>query len=371
MLLWVLLTVLAAGSVLSSERPRVREFGIKTGILPTGPLNSITDVGEVAVGQVTLVQDENIRTGVTVILLHRENPYLNKVPAGIDIANGFGKLMGYTQVEELGCIETPIVLTNTLSVATAASAVIEYILSLPGNENVLSVNPVVGETNDGELNDIRGRHIKESHVRQAIHNASGGPVEEGSVGAGTGTICFGYKGGIGTSSRKLPDSLGGYSVGVLVQTNFRGILQIAGLPVGLHLKKFAFQKHLEETSEGSCMMVVATDAPLDSRNCRRLAKRALPGIPRTGGYYSNGSGDYAIAFTTDKRLYIPHDPDNKRRTVEILENNAMSPLFLAAAEAAEEAILNSMFKSETMTGWKGNTAPALPLDEIRRILEKK
>jgi len=370
---FILITFFVFGLTLlsSKERPRLREFGIKTGILKPGPLNAITDVASVKVGHVTLIKGNNIRTGVTAILPHGGNILQEKVPAGIYIANGFGKLMGYTQVEELGNIETPIILTNTLSVPTAANALIDYTLSLPGNERVGSVNAVVGETNDGYLNDIRGRHVKEAHVIEAIKKASSGPVEEGSVGAGTGTMCFGYKGGIGTASRKLPASRGGYTVGVLVQTNHGGVLQINGLPVGVHLGNYYMKRSLEEAEEeGSCMVVVATDAPLDSRNLKRLAKRALLGIVRTGGFYSNGSGDYAIAFSTAEGLRIPRSSRSPTLSIKVLRNSQMSPLFLAAAEACEEAILNSMFRSEAMEGRDGNKAEALPLDKIKEIMKE-
>lgn len=354
----------------SEERPRLREFGIKTGILEPGKWNAITDVKGVKVGHVTLIKGKNIRTGVTAILPHEGNIYQEKVPGAFYVANGYGKLMGYTQIEELGNIETPIILTNTLSVPTAANGLITYTLSLPGNEKVFSVNAVVGETNDGWLNDIRGRHVKEKHVIEAIRNAESGPVEEGNVGAGTGTTCYGYKGGIGTSSRKLPTSRGGYTVGVLVQTNHGGVFQINGYPIGVRLGKYYMKNDLEEFGDGSCMVVVATDAPLDSRNLKRLAKRALLGIPRTGGFYSNGSGDYAIAFSTAKGLRIPHRSEGRTLNVETLKNNQMSPLFLAAAEAAEEAILNSMFKAQAMEGRDGHKIEALPLDKVKEIMEE-
>lgn len=354
----------------SEERPRMREWGIKTGILKPGQWNAITDVEGVKVGHVTLIKGKNIRTGVTAVLPYDGNIYQEKVPAAVYIANGYGKLTGFTQVEELGNLETPVILTNTLSVPTAAEALIEYTLSLPGNEGVFSVNAVVGETNDGWLNDIRGRHVKKEHVIQAIKKAGSGAVEEGCVGAGTGTICYGYKGGIGTSSRVLPSSRGGYTVGVLVQTNHGGILQINGLPLGKNLGRYYMKKDLEEEREGSCMMVVATDAPLDSRNLKRLAKRALLGIPRTGGFYSNGSGDFAIAFSTAKGLRVPHRAKSPTQNMEILRNRQMSPLFLAAAEAAEEAILNSMFKARAMEGKDGRRIEALPLDKVKKIMEQ-
>ncbi|OQY40626.1 aminopeptidase, partial [Candidatus Atribacteria bacterium 4572_76] len=272
------------------ERPRVREFGIKIGVLPPGPLNAITDVSGVKVGQLTLIKGESIRTGVTAICPHGGNIYQEKVPAAIYVGNGYGKLTGISQVNELGNIETPIILTNTLSVPVAAEALIEYTLAQPENEKVGSVNPIVGETNDGWLNDIRQRVITREDVIEALKKAASGPVEEGAVGAGTGTICFGYKGGIGTASRKLPEALGGYTIGVLVQTNHGGILQINGFQVGVRLGKYYLQNILTNDSPGSCMVIVATDAPLSSRNLKRLAKRALLGIVRTGGFYSNGSG---------------------------------------------------------------------------------
>jgi D-aminopeptidase len=354
----------------AEERPRIREFGIDTGIINPGQWNAITDVSGVKVGQVTLIEGEDIRTGVTAILPHSGNIYQQKVPAAVYVANGYGKLTGSTQVEELGTIETPIILTNTLSVPTAANALIGYTLSLPGNERVGSVNAVVGETNDGWLNDIRGRHVKEEHVVEAINKAQSGPVEEGCVGAGTGTTCYGFKGGIGTASRRLPESRGGYTVGVLVQTNHGGVLQINGFPVGIRFGNYYMSKDLEDSPEGSCMIVVATDAPLDSRNLKRLAKRALLGIPRTGGFYSSGSGDYAIAFSTAEGLRVPHRSSSPTMQIEILRNRNISPLFLAAAEAAEEAILNSLFKAQDMEGKDGSKVEALPLDKLKKIMEE-
>jgi D-aminopeptidase len=312
---------------------------------------------------------------VTAILPHEGNIFQEKVPAAVYVANGFGKITGTTQIEELGNLETPIILTNTLSVPTAADALIDYILSLPQNEKVESVNPVVGETNDGWLNDIRGRHVKKDHILEAIKNAKAGPVEEGAVGAGTGTICYNYKGGIGTSSRKLSAQRGGFTVGVLVQTNHGGVFQINGIPVdrkpGESPMTSALEgdKALDPVSEGSCMIVLATDAPLDSRNLKRLAKRALLGIARTGGYYSGSSGDYAIAFSTAKDVRIPHRASGPTQTVTLLRNEQMSQLFLAAAEAAEEAILNSLFKAKTMKGKDGRTAQALPLEKIKSLMK--
>lgn len=354
----------------AEDRPRMREFGIETGIIEPGEWNAITDVPGVKVGQVTLIKGKNIRTGVTAILPHDGNIYQQKVPGAVYVANGYGKLTGYTQIEELGTIETPVILTNTLSVPTAANALIGYTLSLPGNERVGSVNPVVGETNDGWLNDIRGRHVKAEHVIEAIKKAQSSPVEEGCVGAGTGTTCYGYKGGIGTASRKLPESRGGYTVGVLVQTNHVGVLQINGFPVGIRLGNYYMSRDLEDSPEGSCMIVVATDAPLDSRNLKRLAKRALLGIARTGGFYSSGSGDYAISFSTAEGLRVPHRSPSPTMQIEILRNRNVSPLFLAAAEAAEEAILNSLFKARDMEGKDGSKIEALPLDKLKKIMEE-
>ena len=358
------------GPVPSANRPRAREFGVELGVLPPGPLNAITDVAGVKVGHVTIIEGSDVRTGVTAIIPHEGNVFQDKVSAAIAVANGFGKLTGSTQVEEMGTLETPIILTNTLSVPTAAEALIEYTLGLAGNEDVQSVNPIVGETNDGWLNDIRGRHVRKDHVIEAIWKASGGPVVEGAVGAGTGTTCFDYKGGIGTSSRRLPRNRGGYTVGVLVQTNHGGILRIGDIPLGPLIEKSPSRRRLEGPAEGSCIIVAATDAPLDARNLRRLAGRALLGIARTGGYYSNGSGDYAIAFSTAPEVRTPHKPSSPLRTTTTLGDEAMSPLFLAAAEAAEEAILDSMFKSGRMEGRLGHVAEALPLDRLREIMRK-
>ena len=353
------------------ERPRVREFGIKIGVLPPGPLNAITDVSGVKVGQVTLIKGESIRTGVTAICPHGGNIYQEKVPAAIYVGNGYGKLTGISQVNELGNIETPIILTNTLSVPVAAEALIEYTLAQPENEKVGSVNPIVGETNDGWINDIRQRVITREDVIEALKKAASGPVKEGAVGAGTGTICFGYKGGIGTASRKLPEALGGYTIGVLVQTNHGGILQINGFQVGVRLGKYYLQNILTNDSPGSCMVIVATDAPLSSRNLKRLAKRALLGIVRTGGFYSNGSGDYAIAFSTASEVRIPHRSKTPFLNKKVLRNSQMSPLFLAAVEACEEAILNSLFKATSMTGYNGHHIEALPLDKIKDLMRQE
>ncbi len=364
----LLLALINLVSGTTSERPRLREFGIKTGALPPGPLNAITDVAGVKVGQVTLIEGTEVRTGVTAVLPHGGNIFQEKVPAAVYIANGFGKLTGTPQVEELGNLETPVVLTNTLSVPTAADALVDFILALPGNENVRSVNPVVGETNDGWLNDIRGRHVKKEHVLEAIRKAAEGPVEEGNVGAGTGTMCYGFKGGIGTSSRRLPETRGGYTVGVLVQSNFGGIFQIKGVLIRDLVGPSASGGAPGRGEEGSCMIIVATDAPLDARNLNRLAKRALLGIPRTGGFYSGGSGDFAIAFSTATEVRIPYQPAGPTQTLTLVRNEQVSPLFLAAAEAAEEAILNSLFKADRMEGRDGHIAEALPLDKLRGLI---
>jgi D-aminopeptidase len=358
----------------SQVRPRASDLGLKVGILPSGPLDAITDVGGVAVGSTTIIRGDNIRTGVTAILPHSGNLYREKVPAGIFVGNGFGKLSGTTQVDEMGDIETPILLTSTTSVPRVADALISYMLALPGNEDVLSINPVVGETNDGYLNDIRGRHISPEDVSAAIKNAKGGPVEEGDVGAGTGTVVFGWKGGIGTASRRLPASLGGYTVGVLVQTNFGGVLTIAGAPVGETLGQYYLRQELKmagrgkDKADGSCMIVVATDAPMEARNLKRLAARAWLGVARTGSSASNGSGDYAIAFSTAPQVRVHANDKALTRNVELMTNDAMSPLFLAVIEATEEAVYNSMFKATTMTG-NGHTVEALPIAKTVEILK--
>ena len=362
--------VLIGAVVLASDdRPRAREFGLIVGVLPPGPLNAITDVAGVKVGQVTLIEGKDVRTGVTAVLPHGGNVFQEKVPAGISVGNGYGKLTGVTQVRELGTLETPVILTNTLSVPTAADAVIAWTLGLPGNERVASVNPVVGETNDGWLNDVRGRRVTKAHVLEAVRSASGGPVAEGAVGAGTGTTCFDYKGGIGTSSRRLPEDRGGFTVGVLVQTNFGGVLTIRGVPFDKKEAGIGGTASAENPSgDGSCMIIVATDAPLDARSLERLAKRALLGIARTGGYFSNGSGDYAIAFSTAEGVRVAHRSTERTRTVTLLRDDAISPLFQAVAEAAEEAILNSLFKAARIEGKDGHAAEPLPLDRVRALL---
>ncbi|WP_372906557.1 P1 family peptidase [Rhodohalobacter sp.] len=375
----------------SQERERVRDLGIYPGILPTGQWNAITDVEGVMVGHQTLIEGENIRTGVTGILPHSGNLYRERVPAAVYVGNGFGKALGFTQVQELGEMETPIALTNTLSIFNAAHGVADYVLNLPGNENVGSVNPVVGETNDGWLNDIRARVVDTEDVHKAIESAESGPVSEGNVGAGTGTRALGFKGGIGTSSRRLPENRGGYTVGVLVQSNFGGILTVNGAPVGEELGNHylatgqtspssqtgVLAKSLTDQTDGydfdvdgSIMIVVATDAPITSRNLERLAKRAFMGIARVGGFASNGSGDYVIAFSTHPDVRNNLDDSGQTRQITELDNNAVSPLFLAALEATEEAILNSLFMAETMEGQDGRTQEALPIDEVMEILEK-
>ncbi|NJY63930.1 P1 family peptidase [Salinimicrobium sp. CDJ15-81-2] len=355
----------------SFGQQRPWELGIEIGVMPTGKLNAITDVAGVKVGHTTIIKGDSIRTGVTAILAHGGNIFQQKVPAAVYVGNGFGKLAGSTQIAELGNLETPIILTNTLSVPTAMNAVIGHTLNLEGNENVYSVNAVVGETNDGYLNDIRGRHVTENDVLAAIKAASENNTEEGNVGAGTGTIAFGYKGGIGTSSRKLPESLGGYTIGVLVQSNFGGVLQIDGVPVGEELGKFAFDNQLLNNVDGSCMIIVATDAPLDSRNLERLAKRAFLGLARTGGIASNGSGDYIIAFSTAQSVPIPYRIDSFTLTQEFVPNDRVTPLFMAAIEATEEAIINSLFMAETMTGFEGRTIEKLPVEEILPLFENR
>lgn len=353
-----------------AQLKRAKDMGLSIGVLPSGKWNAITDVAGVRVGHTTLVKGDSVRTGVTVVLPHTGNLFQQKVPAAVYVGNGFGKLAGTTQIKELGNLETPVVLTNTLSVATAIEALIDHTLTQKGNEGVQSVNAVVGETNDSYLNDIRGRHVKKQDVAQAIQQANSGPVEEGAVGAGTGTVCFGFKGGIGTASRKLPQALGGYTVGVLVQTNFGGVLQVDGVPVGEELKKYYLSDRLNNPVDGSCMIVVATDAPLDSRNLERLAKRAFLGLAKTGGIVSNGSGDYVIAFSTDSTLRIPHQSNEARQTVTVLRNDDVSPLFMAAIEATEEAIINSLLATKTTTGKEGRKVEALPQDKLLSILKK-
>jgi D-aminopeptidase len=383
----LLFIALMATSANTQNRPRARELGITVGILPTGPLNAITDVEGVLVGHTTIVRGDNVRTGVTAILPHGGNLFREKVPGAVFVGNGFGKLAGSTQVNELGEIETPILLTSTLSVPRTADFLIDYMLALPGNEDVQSINPLVAETNDGYLNDIRGRHLTRDDVFAAIKGAKSGAVPEGSVGAGTGTVAFGFKGGIGTSSRRLPAQLGGFTVGVLVQTNFGGVLTINGAPVGRELGRYYLKdelaapandraandrERLQNSPDGSIIIVIATDAPLDARNLGRLAARAMMGLARTGAAASNGSGDYAIAFSTSADVRLRTLSQNERnlpRNLKSLSNDAASPLFLAVIEATEEAIYNSLFRANTTSG-RGRTVEALPLDRTVEILRK-
>jgi len=355
-----------------TPRPRAREAGIVIGSLPTGALNAITDVAGVRVGQVTVTGGDSINTGVTAILPHGGNVFRDKVPAAASVGNGFGKLMGALQVRELGEIESPIVLTCTLCVPRVADAVLTWLLGQPGNEDVRSINAIVGETNDGFLNDIRNRPVSADHVLEALRTAREGPVDEGAVGAGRGTVAFGYKGGIGTSSRLLPARAGGYTVGVLVQTNYGGDLVIAGVPVGRLLRDGRRETGDGRPSEdGSVMIVIATDAPLDSRGLERLASRAFIGIGRTGSSMSNGSGDFAIAFSTAESVRRrPLAPGLVVRSGETVATDAMSPLFQAVAEATEEAVLNSLFRAESVRGPRA-TIRALPLDSILPILRER
>src|SRR5262245_50144132 len=343
------------------RRARARALGIAPGILSPGPLNAITDVDGVLVGHVTQIEGDSIRTGATAILPHAGNLYRERVPAGIVVGNGYGKLMGSTQVHELGEIETPIVLTNTLAVPRAADAILDWTLTDPTNQDVVSINALVGETNDSYLNDIRARSLTAATIGQAIARARGGPFEEGSVGAGTGTIEFGWKGGIGSSSLVLPGPLGGATVGVLVQSNFGGVLQMAGVPVGQALGQYYLKDALDRgDADGSVMIVLATDAPLSDRNLRRLAARALAGLARTGAAMSNGSGDYAIAFSTAPSV---RRRDARSPSGRELANDSISPLFQAVIEATEEAIYNSLCMAETVQGYRGHIGHALPLDQ--------
>ncbi len=396
-LLAFLLVQLVAVSVAFAQDagPRARDLGVKIGVLPTGANNAITDVGGVTVGQTTIIRGENVRTGVTAILPHGGNLFREKVTGAVFVGNGFGKLAGSTQVNELGEIETPILLTSTLSVPKTADFVMDYMLGLPGNEDVRSINPLVAETNDGGLNDIRGRHIARDDVFAALKGAKSGTVAEGSVGAGTGTVAFGWKGGIGTASRKLPATLGGYTLGVLVQSNFGGVLTVDGVPVGEELgqyylknavggsdanrenhpvgeaptpllRKEGSRKQIDsESADGSIIIVIATDAPVDHRQLKRLASRSMVGLGRTGSSMTNGSGDYAIAFSTANRI----NASQNVRDIKVLGNDAMSPLFQAVIEATEEAIINSLLKATTVTG-NGRTIEAIPIDKVKEILAK-
>jgi D-aminopeptidase len=358
--------LLLVTSATEAQRPRAREAGVEIGILPPGPLNAITDVAGVAVGHLTMVDGKTIRTGVTAILAHGGNLYQDKVPAGFAVANGYGKFMGSTQIEELGEIEAPILLTNTLSVPEAAAAGIEWTLRQAGNVQVRSVNAVVGETNDGVLNDIRARRVGKEDGLAAIAAARTGPVTEGSVGAGTGTVAFGWKGGIGTSSRRLPAKLGGWTVGALVQSNYGGVLSVGGVPVGQRLGRYFLRDELSSGSgDGSVIVVIATDAPLSDRNLERLARRAFLGIARTGSPITNGSGDYAIAFSTHPGVRRTAERRQAPGAIEDLPNERVSPLFQAVVEATEEAVLNSLFKAETMEA-NGTKVEALP---VKRVIE--
>lgn len=394
--LLLLTAPMSSQNVAEQRRPRARDIGLVVGVLPPGRLDAITDVEGVRVGQVTLIRGGDVRTGVTAVLPHAGNLFREKVPAAVFVGNGFGKLMGSTQVAELGEIETPILLTNTLNVPRVADALVEWVLAQPGNEDVRSVNALVAETNDGQLNDIRGRHVGREEVFAALKTAKGGEVEEGSVGAGTGTVAFGFKGGIGTASRVVPKKFGGYTVGVLVQTNFGGVLTMNGAPVGRELGRYYLKEDLEprtrsgregtnstrsksdsgsdlnlnsDRADGSVIVVIATDAPLDARNLRRLAARAMLGLARTGSPSTNGSGDYCIAFSTAQGLRVKHG-DTQLRRVELLPNDAMSPLFLACVEATEEAVYNSLLRATTITGRGGARVEALPVDKTVEILKK-
>jgi D-aminopeptidase len=393
------------------KRPRARDIGLVVGVLQPGRLDAITDIEGVRVGHATLIKGDDVRTGVTAILPHGGNLFQEKVPAAVFVGNGFGKLTGSTQVNELGEIETPILLTNTLNVPRVADALIDWMLALPGNEEVRSVNPVVAETNDGQLNDIRGRHVGREEVFAALKSAKGGEVEEGSVGAGTGTVAFGFKGGIGTASRVVPAKYGGYTVGVLVQTNFGGVLTMNGAPVGRELGRYYLREDLEpapkertnkgstepplnsdrapspnsdrasspdadrasslndDRADGSVIVVVATDAPLDARNLRRLAARAMLGLARTGSPSTNGSGDYVIAFSTAPQNRIRYGETAPRR-FELLPNDSTSTLFLACVEATEEAVYNSLLRATTVTGRAGTRVEALPIERTVEILKK-
>ena len=360
----VLLLLIFTTTDANAQRKRVRDLGIDIGIFQTGKWNAITDVSGVEVGHKTLIRSDHIRTGVTIIKPHSKDIFKNKVLGAVHVINGFGKSVGLTQIKELGTIETPIALTNTLNVFLVSDAVVEYMIS--NNPKIKSVNPVVGETNDSGLNDIQGRHVKKQHVFSAIKNAKSGPVKEGSVGAGTGTRALGFKGGIGTSSRILPNDLGAYTVGVLVQSNFGSSLKINGAPIGRELNKSAFSSKIPyDNDEGSCMIIVATDAPLSNRNLERMAKRAVIGMANVGSFISNGSGDYVIAFTTFEAITL----NKSIATRKEINNRAMNGMFLAVAEATEEAILNSLFMAETINS-KYGTSEALPIEETLQILKK-
>jgi D-aminopeptidase len=369
----IFLLLLVIGIATAEERPRAREIGLVVGVFPTGELNAITDVDGVKVGHSTIIKGDDIRTGVTAIIPGPGNLYTHPIPAWIHVGNGYGKLIGETQVREFGEIETPILLTCTLCVWSAASALKDWTYEQPGMGEH-TINPIVGETNDSRVNNMWADPVQREHVFDALANAAAGPVAEGSIGAGTGTQAFGWKGGIGTSSRVLPDSLGGYTVGVLVQTNYGGVLTINGAPVGRELRSYSYAKDLDAEGEenkqedGSIMMVVATNAPLNARSLDRLAMRAMMGLARTGSFASNGSGDYVIAFSTDPGVRRPRESDAPVVTPSLV-NASMSPLFAAAAEATEEAIYNAIFKATTVTSSRG-TLEAIPIEDLKRILDK-
>lgn len=366
------MALLTIGATVNAQekRGRARDFGIFTGILSPGKYNAITDVAGVRVGHTTLVKGDSVRTGVTAIIPHGGNVFQDKVPAAIYVGNGFGKSMGLSQIKELGNLETPILLTNTLNTPLVANALIDYMLLQPGNEQIKSVNAMVGETNDGGLNDIRGRHVHAEDVLKALNEAKEEVVTEGCVGAGTGTEALGYKGGIGTSSRVLPASKGGYTVGVLVQSNFGGVLQINGAPVGRELNNFyLMDKSKPYKADGSCMIIIATDAPLSDRNLERLAKRSYIAFGNVGAFSSNGSGDYAVAFSTYEKNRIPYQSKTKVRNIDDLNNDELSPLFMAVWEATEEALLNSLFMA-TDTKGNGREVKALPIKKTLEILKK-
>ena len=374
----IVIVIAVCGAIAVAQdapRPRARDVGLAPGVFDPGPLNAITDVAGVTVGQVTVNEGDSVRTGVTVVLPHAGNVFQDKVPGAVFVGNAFGKLAGSTQVEELGTIETPVALTNTLSVGAALEGLVRWTMAQAGNEAVRSVNALVGETNDAGLNDIRGQHVRPDHVLAALRAAKGGPVDEGAVGAGTGTQAFGWKGGIGTASRKLPAAQGGYTLGVLVQTNFGGVLTMGGAPVGRLLGRYAYQKAEGTTpnapgdnGDGSCMIVVATDAPIDARELKRLAARAVFGLARTGSSYSNGSGEFAIAFSTAPGLRTAFGASAPQvRT--LLPSDGVSPLFEAALEATEEAVYNSLLRATTVESRFGR-AEALPVDRVRDILTR-
>ena len=367
--LTVIPIALLAAAPPSAPRPRARDLGIRFGILPPGPGNAITDVGGVRVGHTTLIEGDDVRTGVTVVVPHDGDPFREKVPAAVFVANGFGKLTGVSQVQELGTLETPIALTGTLNTFRVADALVDWTLARPGNQRVESVNPVVGECNDGYLSDARRRPVTREHVLAALAGAAAGPVAEGSVGAGTGTRCLGWKGGIGTSSRRLPATLGGWTLGVLVQTNFSGVLSVAGAPVGVELGRHVFRAELEPAERGSCMVVVATDAPVDARQLRRLAARSPMGLARVGAFASNGSGDYAVAFTVHPECRVATEARGVHSAPTVADDD-LSPLLLAVVEATEEAVINSLCAATTVSGLGRHTAEAIPLDRLVGVLER-